>query len=316
MATESRTAIYAAMFGNLAIAVTKFAAAFFSGSSAMTAEAIHSLVDTGNEVLLLYGLRQSRQLPDQAHPFGYGREIYFWSFVVAVLIFALGGGMSVYEGITHLIHPHPVEDARMNFIVLGLAAVFEGISWYYGWRAFRTVKGRQTILEAAHTSKDPTSFLVVFEDSAALLGLLIAFVGVWLGQQFDRPYFDGAASITIGLVLSLMAVFLAWESKGLLIGEGVDRATRERILSLAASDQAVERVDHALTMYLGPHDILLTLEVRFRDNLTSEQIRTAVQRLAQRIREEYPDIHRIFFESTALAEKRHEWLQSDQSPAR
>src|SRR5262245_10108133 len=192
MASESRTAVIAAIAGNLAIAITKLIAAAVSGSSAMTAEAIHSLVDTGNGSLLLLGLHRSRKMPDLAHPMGYGRELYFWAFIVAILIFALGGGMSIYEGIIHLIHPIPIEDPLMNYIVLGLAAVFEGVSWIFGWRAFRRAKGRKGILEAVRESKDPTTYMVVFEDSAALLGLVIAFAGVFLGHHLNNPYYDGA----------------------------------------------------------------------------------------------------------------------------
>lgn len=313
MASESKTAILAAIAGNLAIAITKFITAAISGSSAMLAEAIHSMVDTGNGALLLLGVRKSKQLPDRTHPFGYGREIYFWSFVVAILIFALGGGMSIYEGLAHLHHPAKIEDPMLNYLVLGIAAVFEGVSWFFGWRAFRKTLGKQSVLQAVRDSKDPTNFMVIFEDSAALVGLVVAFGGVFLGHQLDNPYFDGAASIVIGVILGLIAIFLAYESKGLLIGEGVDPQTLDSIHSLASSDPAVEMVDHALTLYLGPEDVLLTLELKLKDGLEIEEVRDSLQRLTQRIQNKYPKIKRVFFESTSLSKERHKAMQTDQS---
>src|SRR5436305_3633306 len=222
MASESKVAIFAAIAGNVAIAVTKFIAAFFTGSSAMLSEGIHSLVDTGNGWLLLLGLRKSRKPPDMEHPFGHGKELYFWSLIVAITIFAVGGGVSLYEGISHLMHPQMPENPLWNYLVLGFAFIFEGISWLFGWKAFRKAKGKRGILQAIHMSKDPSAFIVVFEDSGALLGLVIAFCGVFFGRQLDNPYLDGIASIVIGLMLGLMSTFLAYESKGLLIGEDVE----------------------------------------------------------------------------------------------
>src|ERR1044072_6996557 len=220
---ESRTAIVAAMVGNIAIATTKFAAAAFSGSSAMIPEGIHSLVDTGNGGLLLLGIRASRRPPDFDHPFGHGKELYFWSLIVAIAIFAVGCGTSLYEGVTHLISPEPLGDPFWSYLVLGFAVIFEGTSWVFGWKVFRATKGRRGILEAIHKSKDPATFMVFFEDSAALLGLVIAFCEIFIGHQLNNPYLDGVASIMIGLVLGLISFFLAYESKGLLIGEGVER---------------------------------------------------------------------------------------------
>src|SRR5918912_546742 len=201
VASESKTAIVAAIMGNLAIAATKFVAAYFTGSSAMLSEAIHSVVDTGNGGLMLFGIRQSRKPPDFEHPFGHGRELYFWTLMVGVLVFALGGGMSAYEGITHLAHPAAVADPTWNYVVLGFAAVFEGTSWFFGWRAFSTERGRKGLFEAIHTSKDPTSFSVLLEDSASLVGLVVAFLGIFLGRQLNLPQLDGVASVLIGLLL-------------------------------------------------------------------------------------------------------------------
>jgi cation diffusion facilitator family transporter len=311
MASESRVAIYAAMVGNLAIAITKFVAAAISGSSAMLSEAIHSLIDTGNEVLLLLGLRRSRKRPDYAHPFGHGKELYFWSLIVALMIFAGGGGVSVYEGILHVSHPRRLDDPTLNYAVLGASFFFEGLSWWFGWKAFSKTRRNQTVLGAIHTSKDPSNFMVVIEDSAALAGLAIAFLGVFLAHQLNLPALDGIASIIIGALLGLVAIFLAYESKGLLIGEGVDRQTIKRLHQLGEEDRDVERVTKALTMYCGPHEVLLALELRLRDGLTGAQVRAAINRLDKRIREEFPDITRIFFDSASLSEPQAEKARAD-----
>jgi len=299
--SESKTAIVAAIFGNIAIAVTKFTAAFITGSSAMTSEGIHSFVDTGNGALILLGLRQSRKPPDAEHPFGYGKELYFWSLIVSFGIFAVGCGMSVYEGLTHLIHPEPVTNPFWNYVVLGFAFVFEGISWFFGWRAFRVTKGRRGILQAIHESKDPSTFLVFLEDSAALTGLVIAALGIFLGRLLNTPYADGLASVLIGLLLGMISVFLARESKGLLIGEGVDDKTLKQIRKLVEADPDVEHVHHLLTMHFGPNEVLLTLEVKFRDELSATGVREAVARLHKTVRREHPEINRIFFGSESLA---------------
>lgn len=302
VASESKTAIVAAILGNLAIAVTKFIAAAFTGSSAMLSEGIHSLVDTGNGGLLLLGIYKSHKPPDTAHPFGHGKELYFWSLIVAIAIFALGCGMSLYEGVRHIIHPEPPGDPLWNYVVLGLAFIFESISWVFGWKAFRAAKGKQGILEAIHRSKDPATFIVFFEDSGALLGLVIAFCGIFIGHRLNNPYADGLASIMIGVVLGLMSIFLAYESKGLLIGEGVDPQTLRRIRSLVESDPAVEHVSRLLTMHFGPHEVMLALEVKFRDELSAVGVREVVARMQKRVREEQPDITRIFFTSESFAQ--------------
>jgi len=304
MESESRLAVLAAIAGNVAIAITKFIAAFFSKSSVMFAEGIHSLVDTGNGGLLLLGVHKSRQPPDLEHPFGHGRELYFWSFIVAISIFAVGGGLSVYEGITHLLHPEPLEDPFWNYVVLGCAFVFEGTSWIFGWRAFRKVKGQRGVIEAIHKSKDPTSFTVVFEDSGALIGLVIAFGGVYLGHRLKTPSLDGVASILIGLMLGLMAIFMAYETKGLLIGEGFERETLRRLRDLVAADPGVERVNRLLTMYLSPQEVMLTLDVRFDRTLTAEGVRDAVARLRGSIKKAYPKITRIFLAAESVSEEK------------
>lgn len=300
MAEESKTAIFAAAGANLAIAVSKFVAAGFTGSSAMLSEGIHSVVDTGNQGLLLLGLRQSKKPADDAHPFGYGKELYFWTLIVAILIFAVGGGMSFYEGIAHIRHPAPITDPTWNYAVLGLAILFEGASWTVAMREFRSQRRGKSIWGAIHTSKDPTLFTVLFEDSAAVLGLAVALAGIYLGHRLDNPYFDGAASLVIGAILAAVAVVLAIETKGLLIGEGADPAVRKAVRALAAADADVAEALPPLTMHFGPHEILLALNLRFRAELSANEVAAAVDRLEARIRVEHPDIRRIFVEAKAL----------------
>jgi len=299
---ESKTAIIAALAGNLAIATVKLLAAAITGSSAMVSETIHSLVDTGNQGLLLLGISRSKKPPDLEHPYGHGREIYFWSFVVAVAIFAVGGGVSMYEGIRHVISPNVIEDPFWNYVVLGFALVFESISWFFGWRAFRTRLGNQGPLQAIHRSKDPTVFIVIFEDSAAILGLVIAFLGVFFGHLWRNPYLDGVASILIGLMLALIAALLAYETKGLLIGEGYDRKTLRELRETIGSDQAIERINRLLTLFFGPEDVMLTVEVRFRDRLTAVEIRAAVKRIREKIRAQHSEIKRIYFASEKMVD--------------
>jgi len=300
--SESTFAIYAAIAGNLAIAVTKFVAAAITGSSAMLSEAIHSVVDTGNGWLILLGVRKSRKPPDSDHPFGHGHELYFWTLIVGVLIFAVGGGMSVYEGITHILHPTLPEKLTWSYAVLGVATVFEGTTWVFGWKAFNTERGRRGVLQTIHETKDPSSFTVLLEDSAALLGLVFAFLGIFLGSLLELPYLDGVASVLIGLLLCGVAVLMVYESKGLLIGEGLDHESLKSIRVLVEDDAAVERVSHLHTMYLGPREVLLTIELRFHSHITALEVRQAVSRLRQAIQSEDPDITRIFFGTEYVSE--------------
>lgn len=302
MATESKTAIFAAIAGNLAIAATKFVAALFTGSSAMLSEGIHSVVDTGNGGLMLFGIYKSRKPPDEAHPFGHGRELYFWTLIVGILIFAIGGGMSVYEGFTHLAHPVSTEDPTWNYAVLGFATLFEGTTWVFGWKAFSAERGKKGVLEAIHTSKDPTSFSVLLEDSAALVGLVLAFLGIFLGRQLGLPQLDGVASVLIGVLLCAVAVLMVYESKGLLVGEGLDRDTLEELRALVDADPDVEHVQHLHTIYQGARSVLLVIELRFRHTTSEPEIRRAVARLKRNVQARYPEIRRIFFGAESLAE--------------
>jgi cation diffusion facilitator family transporter len=310
---ESKTAIYAAIVGNAAIAVTKFTAAAFTGSSAMLTEGIHSLVDTGNGGLLLLGIRMSKKPADATHPFGYGKELYFWPLIVAMLIFGVGGGVSIYEGILHLLDPSPLEDPFWNYVVLGIAMVFEGIVFVVAYKQFKAIKGEQSTWQAIRTSKDPTTFTVLFEDAAAMLGLITAAVGIFLAHQFNNPYFDGAASIVIGLILTSVAYFIGYESKGLLIGEGADLETLQSIEILAESDPAIKAVERPLTMYFGPHTVLLTMDVQFREGLSGAERDSAVKRLEKAIHDKHKDINHIFIESRSLSGSRSENPQSSEN---
>jgi len=301
--SKSKLAIYAAIAGNMVIATTKFVAAAFTGSSAMLSEAIHSMVDTGNGWLMLLGVRKSRKPPDADHPFGHGHELYFWTLIVGVLIFAVGGGMSVYEGIEHILHPKVPENLVWSYAVLGIAVVFEGTTWLFGWKAFSDERGRKGVVKAIHETKDPSTFTVLLEDSAALLGLLFAFAGIFLGSQLEMPYLDGVASVLIGGLLCGVAVLMVYESKGLLIGEGLDRESLKSIRKLVKADPGVEWVGHLHTMYLGPHEVLLTIELRFHPQITALEVRQSARRLRETIQSEHPDVSRIFFGAEALSEE-------------
>lgn len=293
--SSSHAAIYAAIAGNLAVATVKFIAAGVTGSSAMASEGVHSVVDTGNGLLMLHGLRRSRREPDRHHPFGYGRELYFWALIVAVSIFAVGGGLSIYQGVLHVLEPAPQEDPLWNYGVLGASALFEGISWYFGWRAFsREARRGRNVWQTIHESKNPASFLVLFEDSAALLGLLVAFLGIGLGHWLALPWLDGLASVLIGLLLTAVAAILGFEVHGLLIGEGYDRATVDRLCRLLEEDPAVSAVQRLMTVFLGPAEAMAIVDLRLEESSTGE-IRATLQRLQRRLRQERPELRRIYF---------------------
>jgi cation diffusion facilitator family transporter len=283
-------AVYAALAGNLLVAVTKFGAAAVTHSSAMLSEAVHSLVDTANQVLMLYGLSRSRLPPDEAHPLGYGREVYFWSFVVSLLIFALGAGVSIYEGIRHVLEPRPIENPVVNYVVLALAAIFEAASWSVALRTFRAEKGNLGYLEAAEQSKDPAVFIILFEDSAALLGILFALAGTAAAHALDLPVLDGVASIAIGCLLAAVAVFLARESKQLLIGERARPALTRSLCSIARSEPGVEHANGLLTVHVGPRQVVAALSVDFSDSLSATGVEQVVARLGERVRKAHPEV--------------------------
>lgn len=296
-AGKSRKVIYAAFIGNALIAVSKFIAAGFTGSSAMLSEGIHSVVDCGNQLLLLFGLKRAETKPDRRHPFGYGMELYFWTFVVAILIFAVGAGVSIYEGIASIRHPHPLTDVAWNYGVLAVSMVFEGAAWLVAYREFNRQRGDQPFFKAIRRSKDPTVFTVLFEDSAAMLGLLIAFAGVAGVQILDLPVLDGMASIGIGLVLAVVAVLLAIEAKGLLIGESADPAIVQHIEDLADSDRRILRTNEILTMHLGPDDILVNASFDFVPGLSADEVEAAISQFERNIKGAYPAIRRVFIEA-------------------
>ncbi len=296
-AHSSRKVVLAALAGNSAIAVTKFAAAAFTGSSAMLSEAIHSVVDSGNQLLLLYGIGRAAQPADEDHPFGYGMELYFWTFIVAILIFAIGAGLSLYEGIEHLAHPEPVTNAVVNYVVLAVAMVFEGAATSVAFKELRKTKGRVGYLEAVRRSKDAPVITVLFEDSAAILGLGVAFVGIALAQALELPELDGVASIVIGVILAIVATFLAYECKGLLIGEGAAPAVVAEIRAIVTAEPGIKRVNELLTMHLGPEDVLLNLSLDFGDGLSANQVEAVVSALEARIKERLPQVTRVFIEA-------------------
>lgn len=299
--SESRMVVYGALAGNTAIAVTKFIVAGITGSSSMMSEAIHSTVDTGNSVLLLVGMKRSERKGDAEHPFGYGREIYFWSLIVAVLIFGLGGGMSIYEGIQHIRHPEPLTDPKWNYIVLAAATVFEGISFGIGLHAVFKTKGEKPFWKALHDSKDPGTFTVVAEDSAALAGLGLAAIGIFASHYFGMPMLDGVASIAIGLLLAAVAVLLILESRGLLIGEGIDKTTARAVRDMVEQDAAVIRSGYPLTMYLGPEEVLMTLDVEFDSAMPAQQVFESVRRIEAAIKARFDRVKRIYIESNPNA---------------
>ena len=303
--SSAKKTIYTAITANLAIAVVKFIAAFITGSSAMLSEGIHSTVDTGNELLLLLGLRRSKKPADDSHPFGYGQELYFWTLVVALMIFAIGGGMSIYEGINHLKNPEPLRDPFWNYMVLGFAVIFEGYSWNIALQEFLATKSEDNLWEALKDSKDPIIFTILFEDTAALIGLLVAFLGIFCGHLFNNVYLDGVASIAIGVILSGVAILLAIESKGLLIGEGADPETVAHIRTLTLDDPAVKKVMRVLTLHFGPQEILLNLEIQFSDQLSTEELAIAVERLETTIRIQHPEIQNIFIEAKSISASRN-----------
>ena len=297
MAGSSKKAIYAALVGNSLIAVTKFAAASYTGSAAMMSEGIHSLVDTGNQVLLLYGIKRSQQPASAEFPFGHGKEIYFWSFVVAMLIFALGGAFSIYKGWQHIVHPAEIKNLTINYAVLGLAIVFESGALWVAFREFNRSRGSLSIRKAITSGKDPTLFVVVFEDTAALLGLLVAMLGIFLYQVTGNPLFDGLASVGIGVILVLTAYVLALESKNLLIGESADPKIVAQIREILGSDKRIIGINEAATLHMGPDFIVVTVSADFIDRLSADELEAAVTELNKQVKSVDERIQRVFIEA-------------------
>lgn len=299
MAEGGKLVIYAALAGNLAIATTKFVAAALTGSSSMLTEGVHSLVDTGNQGLLLYGLARSRRKPDAIHPYGYGREVYFWSFVVALLIFAGGAGVSIYEGVLHIRNPEPIARPVVSFVVLGLSLLFEGGSWLVALREFRRAQGDQGWWEAIRRSKDPSTFVVLFEDSAAIAGLVIAAAFIALALWTGDPRLDGVGSVLIGGVLGVVAILLARESKGLLIGERASPALTQAITGTARAQPGVCGVNSVLTIHLAPDQIVANISLDFDDRLRTGDIEKAVVEIERIVRGEHPEVKSLFIRPQA-----------------
>lgn len=305
---STKTSIYAALVANLLIAITKFIAGAISNSAAMIAEGVHSLVDTVNELLLLLGIHQSQKKADATHPFGYGKELYFWSFIVSIMIFGLGGGISIYQGISHIIKPEEMGDPTINYIVLGLSIIFEGASLIIAIKQFNKVRGNTPWWEAVVKSKDPSSFLVLFEDAAAVAGLFIVMIFVYLSHALNKPYLDGVASLLVGLILVVVSAILARESRSLLMGEGVGNNTRERICHLVQSDKDVEKVMHILSTYQSPSEVLLMLIVAFKEELDTMEINIAVDRIRDMVKSEFNLVRFVIIQPESLE---HHMLWND-----
>lgn len=297
MASGSKKVILAALAGNALIAITKFIASALTGSSAMMSEGVHSLVDTGNQVLLLWGLKRAAKPADERFPFGYGKEIYFWSFVVAILIFSVGAGISVYEGLHHMSHPEAMTNPFINYIVLVLAMCFEGAALYFAVVEFNKARGPVGYIEAVQKGKDPSLFVVLFEDSAAMLGLLVALIGITIAQITGDPWWDGFSSVVIGCILGFTAVWLAYETKGLLIGEAANSKTVAGIRDIASNVQGVEVINEVLTLHMGPNYILANISIDFHDDLKATELENIIHNIDTGIKSRFPLIKRVFIEA-------------------
>lgn len=288
--------IAAAFFGNLLIAISKFAAALYTGSSAMFSEGVHSLVDTGNQALLFMGLKRSQKPADDQHPFGYGGEVYFWAFVVAILLFAVGAGVSLYEGWHKLHAPEPIENVHINYIVLGLAFLFEGYAWWIAYKEFNKKRGKRGIMDAVRASKDPNVFVVLFEDSAAMLGIIVAFIGITLSEYMGYVWADGVASILIGIILAVVAMTLAYECKGLLIGESASPEVVKAVRSIFENNENVH-INEIATMHMGPRTILLAASLDFHSSLSSDDVERMGAIFEAEIKQAFPEIKRVYIEA-------------------
>jgi cation diffusion facilitator family transporter len=293
---SSKTAIYSALVANLLIAITKFVAASFTHSSAMISEGIHSVVDTANEILLLLGIKKSRKKADESRPFGYGKELYFWSFIVSILIFGVGGTISFYEGVIQLKHPEPIKEPLWNYIVLGSAILFEGTSFIIALKHFNRKRGKLPLLKAVEKSKDPTSFIILFEDGAAVAGLTVALICTYISVRFNNPYFDGVASLIIGLILTAVSLVLAKESRSLLMGETAPANLMKKIVELAEADETVENVHQHLSMVLGPDEILVVLETNINNHVSSDDVVKSFDKIKKAIKKECPNVKQVFIE--------------------
>jgi cation diffusion facilitator family transporter len=301
MGEERPIVVYGAIASNLAIAVMKYAVAFLTGSAAMLSEALHSTADTGNELLLLLGIHQSKKPADRMHPVGYGREIYFWSLIVAIILFGIGAGMSIYEGITSLIHPQEIKSTLWNYLVLAGAAIAEGASLYLAVKKLLEQKEPdENIWQSLGRSKDPSIFVVFGENTAALAGLLVAFLGIFLGELLRSPLPDSIASLIIGIILGIVAIYLAYQSKSLLIGETADLELVNQVERLVRKHPEVEDLHRPLTVQLSPRAVFLALEVQFKPDLRASELTGVIDRLEKDIHKNHKTIKQIYIEIDQL----------------
>lgn len=295
--TDNKFIIWAALVANFCIAIIKFAAAFITKSSAMFSEGIHSLVDSGNQVLLLYGIKKASKPADKNFPFGHGKEIYFWSFVVAILIFALGAGLSIKHGINHLLESREIHNFKINYIILFVAIAIEFVPWFLALKEFNKVRGKKGYIEAVNKGKDPSLFLILFEDSAAMLGLVIALAGLYLTDITGNSTYDSIASILIGILLAAVAIWLAYETKSLLIGESASPDVQKGIRDIVNQHQAVENINEVLTMHMGPEYILVNISVQFNDYLKVDSMEVLINKIDRDIKRLFPAVKRVFIEA-------------------
>jgi cation diffusion facilitator family transporter len=296
---KSKLFLYISLAVDILIAISKFVAAAITGSSSMIAEGIHSVIDASSQLLLLWGIKTSQRRPDQARPFGYGKELYFWSFMVSLIIFILGGCISFYEGLMRLRNPELNADQNWNYFILAFAFIFNAISMFTALKAFNEQRGRKPFFKAVQESRDPSTFIVLLGDVGDLLGLIVAFLGVYLGQLFHNPYYDGIASMVIGAIMISISLVLVRESKSLLMGETTSRKTLRKVVAITEADVAVLKVKKHFSMYMAPEEVLLQLNTVFKENLTTRQITDAIERITKTIQAEFPRIKQIFIEPVA-----------------
>jgi len=293
---KSKLFIYISLVVDISIAISKFTAAAFTGSSSMVSEGIHSIIDAISQLLLIWGIVASKKKPDSTRPFGYGKELYFWSFIVSLVIFILGGCISFYEGLQRLTEPAFTGSLAWTYATLVVAFLFTIVSLTSALNAFNKQRGDKPFWKAVTESKDPSTFIVLLGDVGDLLGLIVAFLGVYLGRLLHNQYYDGVASMVIGVIMVVISGLLVSESKSLLMGETTSRKTLRKVMALARADEAVIRVKKHFSMYLGPEEVILQLNTVFKDNLTTQQITDAIERLTKTIQKEFPRIKQIFIE--------------------
>lgn len=296
---KSRAFLYVSLAVDLSIAISKFVAAAITGSSSMVSEGIHSVIDTISQLLLIWGVKTSKRSADYDRPFGYGKELYFWSFIVSLVIFVLGGCISFYEGLMRLHKPQFEGNPNWNYIILAIAFVFNMVSMVSALKAFNAQRGKMSFWKALVLTKDPSTIIVLLGDFGDLLGLFIAFLGVFLGRMFHNPYYDGTASMLIGVILIIISAFLVRESKSLLMGEPTSRKVLKKVIAIAQADESVIKVKKHFSTYMSPEDVLLQLNTVFKQDLTTKQITDAIERITKTIQAEYPRIKQVFIEPVA-----------------